>query len=238
MKYFLRRMPFFLITLLLASCSSTGSSSPWGSGGGQYSGAGVSRWGGTVNLNDDGLHNGRETGVASWYGPTFYGKRTASGAIFKKDGLTAAHRTLPLGTRVRVRNLANNESVNVIINDRGPFVSGRIIDLSWRAAKTIGMLGKGTAPVEITVLNGTRLPESTDETGLYEVQVGSFSSYEEAQGYLKRLTQYSDAHIVKSEYSGGALYRVRVGRFDSLLKAQQYSRKIKPKLGEAFVVRQ
>ncbi|MHB1606481.1 MAG: septal ring lytic transglycosylase RlpA family protein [Leptospirales bacterium] len=237
MTYIFQKNSFYLIPffLLLASCSSLGISSPWGNGG-RYSGSGASLWG--SGLNDNGLHNGRERGIASWYGPTFYGKRTASGAIFRKYALTAAHRTLPLGTKVRVHNLANNESVDVIINDRGPFVSGRIIDLSWRAAKAIGMLARGTAPVEITVLNGTESPLNQEETGLFEVQVGSFATYEEARSYLRRLSQYAGAHIVKSQYSGGTLYRVRVGKFDSLQKAQQYSRKVKPILGEAFVVRQ
>ncbi len=182
--------------------------------------------------------NGKEVGIASWYGPTFYGKRTASGAVFTKDGLTAAHRTLPLGTRVRVRNLQNNLSVDVLINDRGPFVNGRIIDLSWKAAKTLGMLGKGTAPVEIVVLNGTSSSSTDRSQGTFEIQVGSFSSYGEARTYLERLNRYPDAHIVKSEYANGYMYRVRIGRFDSLSAAQQYSHTVKSRLGEAFVVRQ
>ena len=225
------------IFLFAASCSSVGTTSPWGSGNSGSSGAAGSYWG-SPSFGDRGLVNGRETGVASWYGPTFYGKRTASGAIFRKDGLTAAHRTLPLGTRVRVRNLENNDSVDVLVNDRGPFVNGRIIDLSWRAAKAIGMLGKGTAPVEITVLNGTHSSGMDGTTGRFEVQVGSFSSYQEARTYLHRLSHYPDAHIVKSEYSHGSVYRVRIGKFESLSVAQEYSRTIKSRLGEAFVVRQ
>lgn len=194
-------------------------------------------WGGARQYPSEPLKNGRETGVASWYGPTFYGKRTASGETFRKDGLTGAHRTLPLGTRVRVKNLRNDESVVVTINDRGPFVEGRIIDLSWRAAKDIGMLGTGTAPVELTVLTGPEAAVPQTARGGFEVQVGSFSSGREAQQYLARIRRYPDAHIVKAAYGNATVYRVRVGSFDSIDKARNYARELKSSLGEAFVVR-
>lgn len=91
-------------------------------------------------------------GKASYYGPGFAGRKTASGAIFYPERLTAAHRFLPLGTRVRVTNLHNGESVLVTINDRGPYIRGRHIDLSMGAARAIGMLGRGVADVVIQVL--------------------------------------------------------------------------------------
>ncbi|RKX71460.1 hypothetical protein DRP53_01395 [candidate division WOR-3 bacterium] len=91
-------------------------------------------------------------GKASWYGKEFHGKRTASGEIFNMYAFTAAHRTLPFGTKVRVTNLANGKSVVVKINDRGPFVRGRIIDLSYAAAKKIGLVRMGVAKVKIEVL--------------------------------------------------------------------------------------
>jgi rare lipoprotein A len=90
-----------------------------------------------------------ETGVASWYGPGFHGKRTASGEIFNQEKLTAAHRTLPWGSRVRITNLANGRSVVVEINDRGPAVKGRIIDVSRAAARTLGMVESGTTTVRV-----------------------------------------------------------------------------------------
>src|SRR5213076_2123018 len=96
--------------------------------------------------------DGVQLGVASWYGPGFHGNRTANGEIYDQYELTAAHRTLPLGTRVMVTNLANGRAVEVRINDRGPFVDGRAIDLSYAAARTIGLVGPGTGRVRIEVL--------------------------------------------------------------------------------------
>ena len=93
-----------------------------------------------------------ETGSASWYGPGLHGRRTAAGEVFDQNGLTAAHRRLPLGTRVRVTNLTNGRSVDVRINDRGPFARGRTIDLSYGAARALRLVGRGTAPVRIQVL--------------------------------------------------------------------------------------
>ena len=93
-----------------------------------------------------------QTGIASWYGPGFHGRRTSSGEIYNQYDLTAAHQTLPHGTRVRVTNLTNGRTVQVRINDRGPFVDDRIIDLSYAAARQIDMIGPGTAPVRMEVL--------------------------------------------------------------------------------------
>jgi rare lipoprotein A len=93
-----------------------------------------------------------ETGQASWYGKAHQGKRTASGEPFDMHALTAAHRTLPFGTIVRVTNLKNRKSVDVRVNDRGPFRSDRVIDLSYEAARKLGMVSRGTARVEITVI--------------------------------------------------------------------------------------
>ena len=93
-------------------------------------------------------------GMASWYGPGFAGRLTANGEVFDPSELTAAHRTLPFNTHVRVTNLRNGRSVVVRINDRGPFARGRIIDLSRAAAERVGMIGSGTARVRVEVLNG------------------------------------------------------------------------------------
>lgn len=93
-----------------------------------------------------------ETGIASWYGRPFHGRRTASGEVYNMNDLTAAHPTLPFGTRVRVENLDNGRSITVRINDRGPFVEDRVLDLSRRAAEELGMIGPGKARVRITVL--------------------------------------------------------------------------------------
>ncbi|MFO8173428.1 MAG: septal ring lytic transglycosylase RlpA family protein [Longimicrobiales bacterium] len=93
-----------------------------------------------------------QTGVASWYGNPFHGRQTASGEVYDMDRLTAAHQTLPFGTRVRVENLDNGKSVILRVNDRGPFARGRILDVSRRAARELEMVGPGTARVRITVL--------------------------------------------------------------------------------------
>src|SRR2546426_12073593 len=103
------------------------------------------------------ITDGVQVGVASWYGPGFHGNRSANGEIYDQYELTAAHPSLPLGTRVMVTNLENGRAVQVRINDRGPFVGGRAIDLSYAAARTIGMVGPGTVRVRVEVLGPTTL---------------------------------------------------------------------------------
>jgi rare lipoprotein A len=103
---------------------------------------------------------GRQAGLASWYGPGFYGRRTASGTVHTGTALTAAHRSLPFGTLVQVTNLANGRRVVVMIDDRGPFIRGRIIDLSLAAARRLGMVRDGVVPVRIKVLRWAEEPEA------------------------------------------------------------------------------
>ena len=93
-----------------------------------------------------------ETGIASWYGHPYHGRTTASGEVYDMDEMTCAHRTLPFGTRLRVENLENGRSTTLRVNDRGPFVDGRILDVSRKGARELGMIGSGTARVRITVL--------------------------------------------------------------------------------------
>lgn len=94
-----------------------------------------------------------EAGTASWYGKKFHGRKTASGETYNQNKMTAAHKTLPFGTRVQVKNKSNGKKVDVVINDRGPFVKGRIIDLSRAAAERLDMIGAGTVSVDIKVLD-------------------------------------------------------------------------------------
>jgi rare lipoprotein A (peptidoglycan hydrolase) len=103
---------------------------------------------------------GRQAGLASWYGPGFHGRRTASGTVYTGTALTAAHRSLPFGTLVRVTNLENGRQVVVVIDDRGPFIRGRIIDLSVAAARRLGMVRDGVAPVRIKVIRWAEEPEA------------------------------------------------------------------------------
>lgn len=129
-------------------------------------------------------------GTASWYGPRFHGRRTASGETYNQYGLTAAHPVLPMGTKIEVENLANGRRVWVRINDRGPYKKGRVLDLSRTAAEHLGMISPGTAPVRITVL---RWPQDIQpELGLrayqqYVVQVGAFPAPDEAERRRRHL---------------------------------------------------
>jgi rare lipoprotein A (peptidoglycan hydrolase) len=163
-------------------------------------------------------------GVASWYGPGFNGKHTASGEIYDQEDLTAASTTLPLGTRALVTNLQNGRSVEVRINDRGPFAKGRKIDLSHAAANALGILNPGTARVRIDVVRmGPRL-----EPGYY-VQVGSFSNSSNAQRLDSRLSQhFSDVRVDRLKAGRRLYYRVRMGVFPdhatALARATQTAR--------------
>jgi rare lipoprotein A len=152
-----------------------------------------------------------QTGVASWYGPGFHGHATTSGEIYDQADLTAAHPTLPLGTRAHVTNLDTGRSVDVRINDRGPFVKGRAIDLSYAAAHTIGIVGPGTARVRIEVIER---PPGGYSTVRYCVQVGSFSEAEKAAALRANLApRYGDVYISPVRARADLFYRVRVGPY-------------------------
>ncbi|MFO7729465.1 MAG: septal ring lytic transglycosylase RlpA family protein [Spirochaetia bacterium] len=126
-----------------------------------------------------------ETGYASWYGGKFQGRQTASGEVFDTNQLTAAHKTLPFGTVVEVTNLDNGKSIEVRINDRGPFVEGRIIDLSRAAATKIGLMSSGIAPVKVKIIHSA---DPSPELSHYSIQVASFSGRKNAQLLYSRLS--------------------------------------------------
>jgi rare lipoprotein A len=158
-----------------------------------------------------------ESGVASWYGPTFHGGNTSSGELYDMYGMTAAHKTLPLPTYARVTNLKNGKSVIVRINDRGPFVANRLIDLSYTAAAKLDMIQGGTTLVEVRALTPgvpdelTRSVESP-AAALY-VQAAAFADRENAQRTLARLQAagLSNASIVSPVEGRSHLYHVRLG---------------------------
>ncbi len=153
-------------------------------------------------------------GVASWYGPGFNGRRTANGEIYDQEDLTAASTVLPLGTRVMVTNLDNARSVEVRINDRGPFVKGREIDLSHRAAQLLGIIRPGTARVRIDVLGGGAYGGLAAARSGYFVQVGSFSRHANAERLRRRLAiTYADVHVDEVHAGKRRFYRVRMGSF-------------------------
>jgi rare lipoprotein A len=168
-----------------------------------------------------------QTGIASWYGPGFHGKATASGAIYDQNDLTAAHQTLPLGTRVMVTNLETGSSAEVTINDRGPFAKGRIIDLSYGAGKALGMIGPGTIPVRVEVLEAPNNIQSLRTSLDYTLQLGSFSQIENAQQLRDRLkSSYADVSIVPLQTKDITYYRVQLGTFSNRNAAEERARQL------------
>jgi rare lipoprotein A len=165
-----------------------------------------------------------QTGVASWYGPGFHGKLTASGKIYDQHDLTAAHQTLPLGTRVMVVNVKNGRSTEVTITDRGPFAKGRILDLSYAAAQTLGMIGSGTVPVRIEVIDGPVKIEKIRDRLDYTLQIGSFADMENAARLKDQLgkgfAQPSEVTIVPFRRNESTYYRVQAGIFSSRSDAE------------------
>jgi rare lipoprotein A len=175
----------------------------------------------------------REQGTASWYGKKFHGKRTSSGETYNMYSMTAAHRTLPLPSYVRVRNLANNRSVVVRVNDRGPFHSSRLIDLSYAAAHRIGLLGTGTARVEVVALEpGTGAPGPAPAeyaaSGRIFLQIGAFADWNTAERVRRRAagTTTVRTFVDVVERAGRPLYRVRMGPLASQQLAQRVARQL------------
>ncbi len=170
-----------------------------------------------------------QTGFASWYGPGFHGKLTASGKTYDQTVHTAAHRTLPLGTRVRVTNLANGRSTEVTITDRGPFMKDRIIDLSYAAAQELGMIDKGTARVRLEVLDGPVKVDQIRSQLDYTLQFGSFAQMDKAVRLKELLHQAfppSDVSIVRFDKDGGTYYRVQAGVFTDRGAAEARARRM------------
>lgn len=191
-----------------------------------------------------------ERGIASWYGPDFHGKRTSSGETYNMYKMTAAHKNLPLPSYVRVTNLENGRNVVVRVNDRGPFHEGRIIDLSYTAAKKLDIVRSGTARVEVRAINTRRGkpailaqggkpapapvlasipatgPSLPAPTGDIYIQAGAFSSEDNALNLRKRITSSlaNDVRITSSV--DGALYRVQVGPLQSVNHIDPVSRQL------------
>ena len=167
-----------------------------------------------------------QRGIASWYGTKFHGKKTSSGEIYNMHAMTAAHKTLPIPVYVRVDNLENGRSLVVKVNDRGPFVDGRIIDLSYAAAKKLGIDIPGTAKVEVTALGSETstaksrpvvrtipLTENSSKDEPLYIQLGSFSSKVNAHNLANRLEQSNEKAVAIHELDSttGIFYRVRIG---------------------------
>jgi rare lipoprotein A len=177
----------------------------------------------------------REEGIASWYGKPFHGRRTASGEIYDMHKMTAAHRTLPFQTMVRVTNRTNGRSTTVRITDRGPFIKGRIIDLSRAAAKELDMIVSGTAPVVVQVLSSKKTPAppySSSAPNGYAVQAGAFSLRENAERFRQELeAHFRKVYVVEF----GDVWRVRVGPYSSEDEAQRVEARLLAMGHDAFV---
>jgi len=159
-----------------------------------------------------------ETGLASWYGVPYHGRRTSSGEVYDMYQVSAAHREIPLGSWVEVTNLTNARSLTVRINDRGPFIEGRIIDLSYAAASLLGVTGPGVVPVRVRL---TQPPPGGPGPVRYSVQVASFAADSGAQALKIELEpKVAGVQIVKALVGGEPYYRVRVGSFASRTEAQ------------------
>lgn len=172
-------------------------------------------------------------GIASWYGPNFHAKKTSNGEIYNMHAMTAAHKTLPMNTVVKVDNLENGLSTIVRINDRGPFVSGRIIDLSNAAAHKIDMVKKGTVKVKLTILGFNAKIATTQaerETGAsvgeYYIQVGAFSKMAGAKATKRKFDLVLDNKhttlIKEGELNGKPINRVWIGGFRSEAEAEDF----------------
>jgi len=177
-----------------------------------------------------------ETGTASWYGHPYHGRPAANGEIYDMETLVAAHRTLPFDTWVRVVNLNNQKSVEVRIIDRGPFVSGRIIDLSHAAAKAIDLIGPGTGPVRVEVIRSPRNAPAAQ----FAVQVGAFRVRANAETLRAEMAaRYGTARMV-SRPGSPDVWRVLVGAEASEEAAGELARRIREESREkstGFVVR-
>jgi rare lipoprotein A len=173
-------------------------------------------------------------GFASYYAEPYQGRRTASGEIFDsyKD-LSAAHRTLPFNTVVRVTNKNNGRQVDVKINDRGPFIDGRVIDVSYRAARDLDMIGAGVIPVKIKILKAGEAVRAT----VYAVQIGAFENARAAEDLRQQLERKYPSVTVQTLPGEKTIYRVRIGRESDIEAAQKLAAELRKDDLKPFVVR-
>jgi rare lipoprotein A len=175
-----------------------------------------------------------ETGTASWYGPPYHNRRGANGQVYDQNSLSAAHRTLPMGSLIRVTNLQTGQSAVMRITDRGPFVQDRIIDLSMASAKAVGVWRPGTARVRVDVYAA---PKPIEDGGRWCVQIGAFSKEKEAVKLEEHLEhKYHTANVI--EFTGPTGHWVRIRPLnDDKKRAMEIAKELKPEEGEAYLVR-
>ncbi|MEX2574739.1 MAG: septal ring lytic transglycosylase RlpA family protein [Balneolaceae bacterium] len=168
-----------------------------------------------------------QEGQASWYGPKFHGKLTANGEIYDMDDLTAAHRTLPFNTKVRVTNKANGKSVDVRINDRGPYVGNRIIDLSRQAAREIDMMDAGVGNITINLLNEGDRPITSSNSSSRESFTVQLASFDTEQRAVEESGKISGSEVVQIPVGGRNIYRVYYGTYTSAADAEKKMREMR-----------
>ncbi|NBC64166.1 MAG: septal ring lytic transglycosylase RlpA family protein [Bacteroidetes bacterium] len=175
------------------------------------------------------------SGIASWYGPNFHGKLTANGERYNMNDYTAAHKTLPFNTMIRVDNVENGKSVVVRINDRGPYVDNRIIDLSRKAAREIDMIGSGTASVRLSVLREGDRPidqQNISSSETFTIQLAAFESESEAN---TKSSQITNSRVEKVTVEGRTIFRVYYGTYSNPEKAKVDLDRLNNKGIEGFV---
>lgn len=181
-----------------------------------------------------------EVGLASWYGRDFHGKKTANGQTYNMYGVSAAHKTLPLGTKVEVTNLENSRSVVLVINDRGPFVNERIIDLSYGAAKKLGTVERGVAKVRVTAIQSAPAVERIEIAAVkrFHVRVGAFAVRDNAERLHQRLraSGYSGANIVMVSRDGRILHIVQAGSFSNRDQAEAVLEELKGEFPTSYII--
>ncbi|MFT7032045.1 MAG: rare lipoprotein A [Cyclobacteriaceae bacterium] len=170
----------------------------------------------SLSLNNLETERRIEQGIASWYGPNFHGKKTANGEIYDMNELTAAHRTLPFNSLVKVVNKKNGKSVTVRINDRGPYIDNRIIDLSKKAAEQLEMIQSGTTTVVLILLKSDSKITKDLTVPNYAVQIGSFTDKPSA---IRKQASVPYSRIEEAEVQGRKVFRVYVGLFTDPAKA-------------------
>lgn len=173
-----------------------------------------------------------EVGIASWYGPTFHGKSTANGETYDQHDFTAAHKTLPFNTVVKVTNLENGKSVVVRINDRGPYSPNRVIDLSRAAATEIDMIGPGTVEVRLELVSSEVPIGRQIEPEMFTVQLASFTERRQADEYVRRV---DGTYVQEARVNGITYFRVFSGRFRDKDDAVRHQRALSRRNIEGFV---
>lgn len=177
-----------------------------------------------------------EVGFASWYGAPHHGRRTASGEVYDMNQFTAAHRTLPFGTRLLVTNRDTSQSAEVRVNDRGPFAHGRILDVSYAAARQLGAVGPGIISVRVRVIalpGGTRAAAPAEDGG-FLVQVGSFSNRARAEALRDAVG--GNATIAEGTVDGETVYRVRIGSYPDRAQAHAAAKDLTTRGFQAVIV--